>query len=1132
MNNQNQPGTQGYIQSGAQSAPSKAMSAQYSQEAGFFGALDAKTARNQGKKLAREALAGFESVLKEADVLDSMLQKSIKSMEIFKSEAKLTGEALKEHNAHYKELTKSQDKLSKIQASISQEMQKASPDEKKILDLEIKRVEAQAQAEKLITQTALQKRVEVQMMEKENILKDKSVGYEEKIEQANRKIFGLKQDINDIEVNNNSQYDEYLEKLEKSKKLLEESGKTLKESMANFRNTVSNVFGIIDDMWDAVDPSKRIDRWTLELDQFTKDTYQLANVWGTDYGQGFQSFKNSLMSEINSDNAFNPTQLNSAMKDLSQITFESKEAMMGMARDFTYAKEYMGMQNETLSEIYGMQLKTNDNTFFKKTMETVIGLQKSGIQVSEEQLNQTIKSSMTLSDALTANGMSYQDVAEFQSSMTEAMTVADATMGKGSGEALKSMIENTVTGGIEGMAELGPTALQGYMKVLNGQGDANDLIDAFMNSEAGNVYGNIYKGGPSWGTTLIGSGEVQFGGLNAGLYRNYQNNFGDYSKATEDLNKTTKDQIKMEERITEILDRLPDAYKTANGMAEAQLAADWQMISEQEENRKFWEATKSEILTVIGALIGVITTVHTAAVISNTVALNTNTLAQGSKTLSNLGTKGLGKLTSFGTAKGTLGGAISGKLGGGALGKTAGVAANGLVVAGGVLAAYDMAKTGIDVGKSGFVGTDGQRIEGTGGFGDGMAAAFAGSKVKDSTVGNVGGGALSGGLKGAAIGAAVGTVFPVIGTAIGAAVGGAIGVVGGIVGGIRKDNARKAEEERKLMEAQLERQKEMVSNTKELQGLRDAVLMDRYSDMRTGPTGGPTLHSEVHPPRVVKALGGATAGGAEDPYRGGSKKNGTLSAHDATDNNTKYKGIPLNPFSFTSRYGWRSYKGISWHSGIDFSKYQSLTQPIGSAFDGEVVGLVTGNDPVGNKANYVAVYHPGQGVTSLYYHLSKAADGLKVGDQVKAGNIIGYQGSSGESTGPHLHYQVNRGEGIKWGQDIDPGNYLSTGIFNPGGPVVSTENMLEDNLSNPYASDIDTTKDATAIMPTATPGINIGGVGNAGDGSRNVQEFRSKSIEGKLDMLNNTLIGMQDKQREQDKILSALTNTPIYNYGV
>lgn len=1121
MNNQNQPGTQGYIQPtvNAQGSPSRTMSAQYSQEAGFFGALDSKTAREQGKKLAREALAGFESVLKDANVLDDMLQKKIKSMDVFKAETKLTGEALKEHNAHYKELTKSQEKISKIQSSINQEMKKASPDEKKILDLEIKRVEAQAQAEKLITKTAIQKRIEVQMMEKDNALKEKGAEYEEKVEKANRKIYSLKQDINDIEVSSNDQYETYLEKLEKSKKLLEDSQKTLKETMSNFKDSVNSIFGAIDNIVDAIDPSKRIERWTLELDKFTKDTYQLANAWGTDYGQGFQSFKNSLMSEINSDNAFNPTQLNNAMKDLTQITFESKEAMMGMARDFTFAKEYMGMQNETLTEMYGMQLRTNDNTYFKKTMETIIGLQKSGISVSEEQLNQTIKSSMSLTDALIANGMSYEDVANFQSSLTEMMTTADATMGQGAGENLKNMMESIIKGGINGMAELGPTALSGYMSVLKGNGDANSLLNSFMNSEAGNVYGNIYKGGPSWGTTLIGSGEVQFGGLNAGLYRDYQNNFGDYSKVTEDLNKTTKDQIKMEERITEILDRLPDAYKTANGMAEAQLAADWQIISEQEENRQFWEASKKEILTVLSGIIAAITTVHAIAVHLNTAALNANTamLAKDKVTSFLGGTGGKGglgtKLFGAGSTLGGTAGVSKFSYGNGVLGTASKVAGVGGLI-----------WTGADAISGGFKGL--QDSEGNtvaeAGFGAGLSSAVSGTKVYDSTAGNVGMGALNGAAKGALIG----SFFGPVGTGVGAAIGG----ISGMVAGIWKDNKRKeAKEEadrKKEITLQEEMKNSMVSNNNTLESLRNAALQYRYADYSRGPAvsgmGSAPAPSIVKTPEKVSNI-------ASGKYGVG----GT------------YRGVDIDGWVNTSDFGNQEDFRASSHKGIDFAG-KPFGTAIGSAVNGKVTRVVDGYtwrdshyDPnkktyTKTNANYVDVLDPLTEVTYRYYHLSGAA--VQEGQEVKQGNVIGYIGNTGfvmpvpsesnPTAGTHLHFAA-----LKGGSYIDPRPYVTSSIFYPGAladnSVTTDSNEDADAISMKSRASI-------AVMPGATPGIMVGTGADNNESTRQgkIQEFRSSSIEGKLDMLNKTLLGMQAKQDRQDEILKALTTTPIYDYGV
>jgi hypothetical protein len=66
--------------------------------------------------------------------------------------------------------------------------------------------------------------------------------------------------------------------------------------------------------------------------------------------------------------------------------------------------------------------------------------------------------------------------------------------------------------------------------------------------------------------------------------------------------------------------------------------------------------------------------------------------------------------------------------------------------------------------------------------------------------------------------------------------------------------------------------------------------------------------------------------------------------------------------------------------------------------------------------NYVVIDH-GQGEFSLYAHLKPGSVRVKTGDQVKAGNVIGKLGSSGNSTEPHLHFQITdrtdlRGAGI------------------------------------------------------------------------------------------------------------------------
>ena len=78
-----------------------------------------------------------------------------------------------------------------------------------------------------------------------------------------------------------------------------------------------------------------------------------------------------------------------------------------------------------------------------------------------------------------------------------------------------------------------------------------------------------------------------------------------------------------------------------------------------------------------------------------------------------------------------------------------------------------------------------------------------------------------------------------------------------------------------------------------------------------------------------------------------------------------------------------------------------------------LVGLLKGA-AIGGAGNMVILKHDG-GLTTLYMHLSKFAEGHHVGSKVKAKTVIGYVGSTGLATGPHLHFGVKKN-----GKYVDP----------------------------------------------------------------------------------------------------------------
>ncbi|MEZ5375400.1 MAG: peptidoglycan DD-metalloendopeptidase family protein [Acidimicrobiales bacterium] len=115
----------------------------------------------------------------------------------------------------------------------------------------------------------------------------------------------------------------------------------------------------------------------------------------------------------------------------------------------------------------------------------------------------------------------------------------------------------------------------------------------------------------------------------------------------------------------------------------------------------------------------------------------------------------------------------------------------------------------------------------------------------------------------------------------------------------------------------------------------------------------------------------------------------------------------------TSEYGWRIhpiYGTKRLHAGIDLGA--GTGTPIAASAGGTVIHA----GPYGGYGNAVIINH-GNGITTLYAHQSKIA--VSTGQQVGRGEVIGYVGSTGNSTGPHLHFEVRVN-----GSAVNPRGYL------------------------------------------------------------------------------------------------------------
>ncbi len=111
---------------------------------------------------------------------------------------------------------------------------------------------------------------------------------------------------------------------------------------------------------------------------------------------------------------------------------------------------------------------------------------------------------------------------------------------------------------------------------------------------------------------------------------------------------------------------------------------------------------------------------------------------------------------------------------------------------------------------------------------------------------------------------------------------------------------------------------------------------------------------------------------------------------------------PINGARLSSSFGMRKHPILGFnkmHKGTDFAA--PMGTPIMASGDGKVIK----SSWCGGGGNCIKIKHNST-YTTVYAHLSKFGRGIKKGVRVKQGQIIGYVGSTGMSTGPHLHYEV------------------------------------------------------------------------------------------------------------------------------
>ena len=148
---------------------------------------------------------------------------------------------------------------------------------------------------------------------------------------------------------------------------------------------------------------------------------------------------------------------------------------------------------------------------------------------------------------------------------------------------------------------------------------------------------------------------------------------------------------------------------------------------------------------------------------------------------------------------------------------------------------------------------------------------------------------------------------------------------------------------------------------------------------------------------------------------------GSSSNAGSASSNVSTKGwqwpVPYSNSYISSPYGYRNDPisgAYKFHSGIDITMASAHGKKLVATKGGTVIRAVHSNSGYGN---YVMIDHGG-GYSSLYGHCSALA--VSVGDKVSQGQVIAYIGSSGYSTGPHVHFEIRYN-----GEKQNPSHYVS-----------------------------------------------------------------------------------------------------------
>lgn len=873
--------------------------------------------------------------------------------------------------------------------------------------------------------------------------------------------------------------DQTVDKLDEAGNTLKSTTKSWSEGMSETLDSVSSTLGSLANMFNINKLANS------GLNQFVSTKLDLQNQMMKDFGMTskneYLDFKNNLDDTLNSmGNLFNSSDLKTYMGNLSKMGITDTNLAESMAKSSMLASKYLGVSTETQQQLFKYMKRTNDYDMLDEHNKTITGILQAQLGVSREQLDIMSQEALANMDALAAAGVSAEVQGTFRNQYVAMEAALTNSIGEDAAKSIMGVVSEFANSDLTNASSLvkkyGANAVN-MLQSLQNTGDVNSFVQTLISS-AGNR--GIISSNATENKTLqsiLGIDASTQAAINSLIGNTeYQENF---TRAFE--NRNLSNPSAFVENTTE----LTSVDKISNMLDKFINGIDWNGFT-----------------TIVTAATAAQIASGTFDIISKIGKLDFKSLFSNTKTsagmLKNLGTAGKGLLAAGG-------------------GIFLGVSAANMI-SNAIESSYNKTKSAeISAASSALNGTD---LEGN-------ASAATALGISNATSQRSG----------------LGTMFSTVTRGLGTA-----------TLGWTRDLATINQDDWKFMQEALAARKSMTDEEKqryitawelllisagrqtdipdfanvsksELTSFMQSKgwskeLMDRtvagFNGTMTYPNKSLDENQEFIDWTKLNLDGYHKAGKnyiPKDNYHALLHKGEMVLDSEAAD--AYRKGIgglrDLNA-------SWPSYSSGKHHSGNDYNF--PLGTPVGAAMSGTVAQIKNGvpnqprgvPDPKGSYGN--RVYIDGDnGLRYIYAHLTQAQ--VSPGQRVEYAQQIGLSGNSGNTTGPHLHFEVRQG-----GTDINPTPYATDGLFQIGAtsgalPIsnISSENNIDGSAFNPSSNTSSRPIISKRILPSAA--LSSNGVGGA--------DLISSSVDSGINKIINYLNTVRNEQDTQREMLNTFS---------